>query len=269
LSDQFRGGYLVVVDEPGANDSLSSAKERGMFDVYSDLMKLFSDHRVEVCDVYKRCTSAVLNDKLAYSTPAMYGLATTLFSSNQMVAYNLLQNSIDEAKGAARVALIAERYAPPALKDKMLSHVADEMKHSRQFLNLIELTGLEADEEPTEKSEKEVAKVLDFDDDLRQFICRVHSIEVRSWTMLRIYKSVIERTGTPRLKEALPVLDNIMADEINHVLYTGDTLSRWVDEDQKHMSGVMSECFSHTNKETWHDMAFMLNYLSENYSTAL
>jgi len=71
--------------------------------------------------------------------------------------------------------------------------------------------------------------------------------------------------------QAIPIkfLENIMADEINHVLYTGDTLSRWVDEDQKHMSGVMSECFSHTNKETWHDMAFMLNYLSENYSTAL
>lgn len=240
-----------------------------MFDVYSDLMRLFADHRIEVCGTYKRSVASVLNDKLAYATPAMYGLATTLFSSNKMVAYNLLQNSIDEAKGAARVALIAERYAPPELKDKMLSHVADEMKHSRQFLNLIELTGLEADEEPTDKSEKEVAKVMDFDDDLRQFICRVHSIEVRSWTMLRIYMSVIERTGTDQLKQALPVLENIMADEINHVLYTGETLSKWVVEDEKHMEGIMSECFNHTNKETWHDMAFMLNYLSENYATAL
>ena len=242
-----------------------------MFQVYDDLMKLYADHDIEVCGAYKDAAHAVLgSDRLAYATPAMFGITTTLFSSNKMIAYNLLQNSIDEAKGAARVALIAERHAPPELKQKMLGHVADEMKHSKQFLNLIALTGHEAIQDPTEESHKEGAKVLDFDDDLRQFICRVHSIEVRSWTMLRTYMSVVEKAGTPALRDGvLPVLEDIMADEINHVLYTGKTLSDWVEQDEPHMSTIMDECFGHTNKETWHDMAFMLNYLAENYDSAL
>lgn len=242
-----------------------------MFHVYEDLMQLYADHDIEVCEAYQAAARAVLgNDRLAYATPAMLGLTTTLFSSNKMIAYNLLQNSIDEAKGAARVALIAERHAPPELRDKMLGHVADEMKHSKQFLSLISLTGHEAVQEPTAASEKESTKVLDFDDDLRQFICRVHSIEVRSWTMLRTYMSVVERIGTPTLKEGvLPVLEDIMADEINHVLYTGKTLSNWVEQDERHMTTIMGECFGHTNKETWHDMAFMLSYLSENFESAL
>lgn len=239
-----------------------------MYDVFSDLMNLYQQNKIEPCAKYREIAANALDGRLAYSTPAMFGLTATLFSSDKMVAYNLMQNSIDEAKGAARVCLIADRYAPPELQAKMKRHVADEMKHSKQFLNLVPLTSLTVTEEPAEEGDKELAKVLDFEDSLQTFLCRVHSIEIRSWTMLRLYMKVIEAGGRPNLQKAIAVLENIMADEITHVLYTGQQINEWL-LDEERVGQALTECFSHTNRETWHDMAFMSNYLADNFSSAL
>ncbi|MDE2431102.1 MAG: hypothetical protein KGM99_20460 [Burkholderiales bacterium] len=242
-----------------------------MYNVYEDLISLYASHHVPVGNRYKAVIKQALGKNLAYATSAMQGLATTIFSSPSMVAYNLLQNSVDEAKGAARVNLIADRYASGSLKDKMKQHVRDELKHSAQFLSLLKVTGVsDYTFEGESNGKAEAEKTLDFDDELQKFICRVHSIEIRSWTILRLYMQIIQDSPNPQLAAAIPVLEKIMADEINHVLYTGQTISDWIESDpERDVASELLECFAFTNKETWHDMAQMSNFLAENASEML
>src|SRR5258706_501731 len=149
-----------------------------MYDVHRDLHELLESHGVAISPVYRTLSGDALTEQLSYATDAMYGLAATLLSSPRMVAHNLVQNSIDEAKGAARIKVIAERYAPPDLAAKMFRHVRDEMRHSSQFMSLLEITGRRCiADSVANAASAEVRKVLDFDDELRAFICRVHSIE--------------------------------------------------------------------------------------------
>jgi len=234
-----------------------------MFNVLADLIDLYEMKGVHLCEAYSDIASEALDVSLPYSTPAMYGMVATLFSSEKMIAYNLIQNSIDEAKGAARIKIIAERYAPPALEVKMNKHVAEEMKHSHQFLNLLPLTGYTYEREDKQDNKKELNNILDFDDDLQKFICRVHSIEIRSWTVLRIYMKVIEELKISRMEKAIAVLQDIMNEEITHVLYTGEQIIKWLNEDDK-IATVLKDCFAHTSRETWHDLANMSNYLADN-----
>lgn len=239
-----------------------------MYDVLDDLKQLYRDSGISPGPTYLRSMERALGGgALAYGTPAMTGITDTVLSSPRMVAFNLVQNSIDEAKGAARIQVIADKYADEPLYKKMHRHVGEEMKHSRQFHDLVPATGYEAvQEEPDAKAADEV---LDFDDELRAFICRVHSIEIRSWTVLRMYRAALERRQFPQLSDAaLPVLADIMQDEINHVLYTGEQIDEWLREDPS-LQTTLDECFAHTNRETWQDMATMMAWLAKNFPDVL
>jgi hypothetical protein len=237
-----------------------------MFDVRSDLLDLYKRHDFAPGPLYEASMTQALDARLSYGTPAMYGVTATVLSSRKMIAHNLVQNSIDEAKGAARIQIIADRYADGTdLYAAMRRHVAEELKHSKQFLDLVPLTGFTAEQLPADPAD--VDEVLDFDDDLRGFLCRVHSIEIRSWTVLRTYQAVLGERRFPEIADsALPVLDDIMGDEINHVVYTGRQLDAWLREDAG-LQDVLDECFAHTNHETWQDIASMTRYLADNYAT--
>ena len=165
---------------------------------------------------------------------------------------------------------MADRYAPPDLQRKMKRHVGEELKHSKQFGELVPITGYRMEEVADNKPEL-IEEVLEFDDDLHAFICRVHSIEIRSWTVLRIYQQVLnERQFGEVADRALPVLDDIMQDEINHVVYTGQQLDEWLRSNEKPgLPDTLEECFAHTNRETWQDMSSMVAYLAKNYEVAL
>lgn len=228
--------------------------------VKEDLESLLTEHNVAIESGYTRVLETLNRVGFSYSTPAMYGMACTLFSSKELIAFNLLQNAIDEAKGAARVNIIADRYAPEELKKMMKRHVGDELKHSRQFADMIPLTGYAS--QPVSENEG-IDDVFEFDDELKTFLCRVHSIEVRSWTILRHYQNILKDLDDAELNKALPVLDEIMADEIQHVVYTGEQIQKWMKEDPL-LEKTLEECFLQTNKETWNDLAEMSKYLAEN-----
>ncbi len=238
-----------------------------MWDVCRDLENLYKEHGIEVHDRYRDAMRRALDrPSLSFGTPAMYGITSTVLSSKKMIAHNLVQNSIDEAKGAARIQIIADRYADPALAEKMKRHVAEELKHSKLFLDLVDVTGYSVTSEDVDET---VDDVMDFDDDVKAFICRVHSIEIRSWTVLRTYQQVLNEQRFPEVSEvAIPTIDDIMQDEINHVLYTGQTLDGWLEEDESLLS-TLEECFAHTDRETWQDMASMVGYLAEHRAVAL
>lgn len=233
-----------------------------MFNVFSDLMGLYESKGIPVTDTYKKIASDALGPSLAYATPTMHGLVLTIFSSDEMIAHNLIQNSIDEAKGAARISLITERYSPPELRKGFMRQVEDEWRHSEQFLGLLPLVGYEYERVTDEESKKELANVIDFDDDLHMFGCRAHSIEIRSWIVLRLYKQVIEELGLAHMKPALPVLNQIMEDEIYHVTYLGRIVMDWMEQDAI-VAESLRTCFAFTNRETWHDIARMAGFLAD------
>lgn len=239
-----------------------------MYQVNSDLQKLYSDSGVETGELYNSLMSCALSPGLAYGTPAMYGVTATVLSSRRMIAYNLVQNSIDEAKGAARIQVIADRYAAGTpLYKKMKRHVGEELKHSRQFKELVPATGYQARDVAPEPGAAD--EVLDFDDELKAFICRVHSIEIRSWTVLRMYQEILAKEDFPELTEAaVPVLDDIMQDEMYHVTYTGEQIDEWLREDPA-LGSTLMECMEHTNRETWQDVAAMTTWMATNFPQLL
>ena len=59
-----------------------------------------------------------------------------------------------------------------------------------------------------------------------------------------------------------------MQDEINHVFYTGVQIDEWLREDPS-LQPTLDECFAHTNRETWQDMASMTRWLADNFDDAL
>lgn len=240
-----------------------------MYNVLNDLRQLYRDHQVETAERYEDSMARALGPELAYGSPAMYGVTATVLSSRRMIAYNLAQNAIDEAKGAARIQMIADKYATADgdLYKKMHRHVGEELKHSKLFKELVPATGYETRDDPVEPEAAE--EVLDFDDELRAFICRVHSIEIRSWTVLRMYQHVLRQRIFPDLSDtALPVLDDIMQDEINHVLYTGQQIDEWLRDDPD-LQPVFNECLDHTNRETWQDIASMTAWLAKYFRVVL
>lgn len=237
-----------------------------MIDLKKDLYTLYSSRGVQTNEQYRAVIDQSLGPFVPYVTPVMTGMISTLFRSRELIAQNLVQNSIDEARGAVRIGIIAEKHAPPELSRKMKRHVGEEMKHSRQFRKLVELTGFRCEQVESDAVLAETGEVLDFDDDLREFICRVHSIEIRSWTMLRHYIEVLRAFSSDSLAEAIPVLEEIMSEEITHVTYTGAQLIEWLGEDPT-LAPVLARCMVHTNRETWNDLASMSGYLAENFES--
>lgn len=236
-----------------------------MYHVLSDLRDLYRTSGIECSDEYYRLMPYSLNQGLSYSTPAMYGITQTVLSSDRMIAYNLIQNSIDEAKGAARIQVIIDRYVDePDLAKRMNRHVGEELKHSRMFKNLVAETGYEVDESAFDPRLTE--EVLDFDDDLHSFICRVHSIELRSWTVLRIYQSILRETRQDEFAASFcRALSDVMADEMYHVTYTGQVIDGWLRQGVPRIADTLVECLQHTDRETWQDMQSMLEWLADNY----
>jgi hypothetical protein len=232
--------------------------------VHSDLCDLYAHHGVKVSHKYKAVSAEIMGSALAYATPMMRGIVETIFSSPIMIAFNLIQNSIDEAKGAARVQLIANRYATGDLQAKMDRHVSDEFKHSVQFRQLLDVVEVGEFAKSSDDPSQEIENVLQFDDDLVSFMCRVHSIEIRSWTMLRMYIDVLEQSGKPNLLRGVPVICDILDDEITHVLYTGQQLSDWLDKDPA-IADIMRDCFLHTNRETWRDLSNMATHVANHH----
>lgn len=144
----------------------------------NDLKRLYSGYNLETAGCYNDSMTRALGPDLAYGSPAMYGVTATVLSSRRMIAYNLAQNAIDEAKGAARIQMIADNYADGDLFKKMHRHVGEELKHSKLFKALVPATGYDTRDDPVDPTATE--DVLDFDDELKAFICRVHSIELQS-----------------------------------------------------------------------------------------
>lgn len=239
-----------------------------MFNVFSDLMDLYKKKGIPVNKSYEEIASQALGPSLAYATPTMHGLVSTLFSNDELIAHNLIQNSIDEAKGAARISLITERYSPPELRKGFMRQVEDEWRHSEQFLGLLPLVGYEFERVKDEASKRELENVLDFDDDLYAFGCRAHSIEIRSWIVLRLYKQVIAELGLSHMRPALPILDQIMEDEIYHVTYLGRIVMDWM-ERYPALAKTLQNCLAFTNRETWHDIANMANFLADHSGDVL
>jgi rubrerythrin len=238
-------------------------EETHVIKLAEDLFSLYERNEITICEKYRGIVLDNLIADLSYTSPIMEGIVRTVFNSKKMMAFNLIQNAIDEAKGAARVRIIAERYADKELREKMLKHVNDEMNHSSMFAELVQYTGYEVETEDFSEHAEEINSVFDFDDDLKQFICRVHSIEVRSWTMLRHYLNVLNELQDEKLLKMKPAIEKIMRDEINHVCYTGQTVSNWLEEDES-LCQIFVECINHTNKETWQDLTNMSQFMYDN-----
>ncbi len=83
-----------------------------IYDIWSDLTQVYISNSFQISEKYRSTVQPHLKNTLSYNSQAMHGMTATLFTSPRLIAHNLVQNSIDEAKGAARVELIAQRYAP-------------------------------------------------------------------------------------------------------------------------------------------------------------
>jgi hypothetical protein len=230
--------------------------------IKTELYNMLDSYGTTPSEEYQDCIEKYLTSDLSFTSELMSGLAKTIFQSKKMMAYYLLHNSIDEAKGAARLRMIAGRYADEELKQKMMRHYYDEMNHSKLFASLIPLTGFEA-EPYHEGISEEVDKILDFDDNLKTFIFRVHSIEVRSWRLLLLHLQIIDQSHEAYMEEMRPTIQKILEDEMRHVSYTASYVSQWLHEDPT-LSNTFIECITHTNKETWEDLSSMASFMRDN-----
>jgi hypothetical protein len=231
--------------------------------ITADLIQMLRSKNTTLTKEYLGTLHILEAEGFPYCSDAMIGMTKTLFSHNLMIAHNMIQNAVDEAKGAARVKVIADKYAESPLLEKMYRHAGDELRHSKMFADAVRLTGYEIEHDDHVGNET-ADEVLDFDDDLKTFVCRVHSIEVRSWTILRIYIDLLSQSSDEGLKSICPILEEIMDDEIYHVQYTAQQINEWLENDSN-LKDTLLSCFQSTNLETWRDLSNICDYMSDNF----
>ena len=234
-------------------------------DVAKKLLDLLQSDAVVVDRDYALVIDHIRKEGFSYATPAVLGMVSTLFSDNMMVAHNLLQNAADEAKAAARINIIAERYAEPPLRQQMQSHAADSLQHGELFAEAVKYTGFSTEACTEEDKLQIVEEVFDFDDELTLFVCQVHVVEIRSWIMLNFYAATLEARDDQHLAKIIPLLKTISACKATHILYTARQINLWM-QTNKQLRYTLAHCFRYTNSETWHDLAEMSSYLADNFA---
>lgn len=237
-----------------------------MFNLKPDLQTLYASHNIDICPEYLSVLDQHLLSNLSYISPLMHGLIKTICQSPLMIAYHFMHNAVDKATGAARIDIIAQKYASGNLREQMLAHSQQESTHSQIFAQLIPATGYDFEKKLTEDILDEVAEIYDYDDNLIDFIFRLHATEIRSWILLRHFLLILSDSAeSPEKQRFQQDISLILRDEITHICYTAQATSQYIAKDPNRAI-QFHKCLEYINKESWQDISHMSLYMAEHHN---
>jgi hypothetical protein len=136
-----------------------------------------------------------------------------------ILAVELLRHSSTEGIGARTIGHIGRTRASGSLRNLMITHAEDEVRHSKMFFALASHYNAPSVSLFNEIIEENEAFIEGFQGDLDWFLCDTHIAELRNLLILGMYVSAARGAASAEMW-AIKTLEKIFDDEWRHVSYT-------------------------------------------------
>lgn len=177
---------------------------------------------------------------------------------------NFRRHSVGELATSQTLQGIAATMKPIALRDELVTHARDEMRHSKMFAalanELARTTGREDREDYGWVLENDRKFVERYNGDVILFICDVLASEVRTYSFVSSYVEALDENGSDLARRAAKVLRRILQDECRHVGYTARYISGWM-SDGLDLSAPLRRSFENFDRNSWVEVAATAQFL--------
>lgn len=175
-----------------------------------------------------------------------YGEGYRSVASNPTwLATSLVANSAQEAEGSIKLTKMAKSTKNVALASKILDHAADESRHARLYMRMLELVFPGAAEPKLVHHMRELSQIWKtpkVDTLCHEFaisatideLIQMNIAEIRTRVHHLLQRPVLLNfCGKKEQSTILPILDSLMRDETIHVYYTADLINEYVTSAQR------------------------------------
>jgi hypothetical protein len=185
-------------------------------------------------------------------------LAKVAVSNPRFLQRNFSRHSIGELATSMTLDGIAAKLKPGELRDQMVIHAKDELRHSKMFRALADglgrVTGTTEYANYDAIIENDQRFLRNYTGDVISFVCDLFAGEVRTYSFVSGYVKALSQESGGYGDKAGRVLAQVLEDECRHVNYTASYLSRWMDEGLP-LSDSITRSFKQFDQNSWLDVA--------------
>jgi len=228
------------------------------------VLEILGSCKVE--DSFRRALDRV--DGLAVS-PAMQirqSIAKLVASDLALLQRNFRRHSFGELATSQTLQSIASTLKPTSLREEMLAHADDELRHSKLFSalakSLQQSTGYTDCEDFSWILDDDRRFVENYAGDIVEFICNVFAAEVRSHSFVTSYITALRADDSAQAKRICKVLARILDDEGRHIGYTGRYINQWMASNLD-LAESLERSFKAFDRNSWVDIAGTAQFFYE------
>jgi hypothetical protein len=202
---------------------------------WRDILHAYDANSIRLQQYYLRCMEGLWNPLPDSELKRLLATNRDMFAHPEVLFERLCSISREETCGATLLMWGAERVVSD-LACAMRDHARDETRHSGMYLIACDLVRPQAKgtrpREFSVRAEEEIAADAGTDD-VAGLITSIHVAEVRNLMNLRLYSQLLSERDVPYRKRLQNLLRTISRDEMQHVLYTGQLVNRWLCSDAR------------------------------------
>jgi hypothetical protein len=191
-------------------------------------------------------------------------LARIVVSNRVLLQRNFRRHSVGERATSETLQGVAATLKPIPLRDEMLAHSEDEMRHSKLFAALADrlekTTGVADQENYDWILENDRKFVEQYNGDVVQFLCDVLASEVRTYSFIAGYLDALEQDPADDARRITAVLQRVLEDECRHVGYAARYISKWMGEGLD-LTTSMQRSFENFDRNSWVEVASTAQFL--------
>ena len=193
-------------------------------------------------------------------------LAKLVVSNPLLLQRNFSRHSAAELATSQTLQSIAQTMKSTQLRQDLIDHSADEMRHSRMFGALAHNIHRSTGETCSENYDWTLANdrhfVETYSGDVIDFVCDLFAGEVRTHHFLATYIDALACAPNTTSDRTLKVLQQVLEDERRHIRYTAGYINQWM-LDGLELTSYLLERFRAFDKNSWIDVAATARFFYE------
>ena len=206
------------------------------------------------------------SDCPSFSIKLRGSLAHVAIATPALLQRNFSRHAVGELATSQTLQSVANTLKPIALRNEMLVHAQDELRHSKMFealaKGIADRTG-EMDRESYDWIlENDRRFVENYNGDVIEFVCNVFAAEVRTYSFISGYVSALGEQGSVHGVKTTRVLRRVLVDECRHISYTAAYINRWIEEGVD-LDASLRRSFVAFDRNSWIEVAETARFLHE------
>ncbi len=187
-------------------------------------------------------------------------LARLSVSDAAHLRQNFERHSVAEKATSQTLSAVAGTLKPTTLKDEMLDHAKDEMRHSRMFAALAESISRGSVDDPSANYdfdwilEHDRKFVERYNGDVIDFVCDLFAGEVRTFSFVASYIEALSENDSALASKANRALRAILEDERRHIRYTALHIDDWIERGLD-LELPLKRSFRNFDRNSWIEIA--------------